>query len=75
VIKSIEEINEKIKRGKAVILTAKELCDIIRRGEKVSASDVDVVTAATCGVMSGTMAIFSFEIAERGSFTRAKKCG
>lgn len=69
-LKSIKEINEKIKKGEAVVLTAKELCDMVRRGEDVK--DVDVVTSATCGIMSGTMAILSFKVAERGTFIKAK---
>ncbi len=70
--KTFEEINEKIQRGEAVILTAEELCNMVRNGEKIEVKDVDVVTAATCGVMSGTTAIFSFKVAEEGVFTKAK---
>ena len=69
-MKSVKEINERIRRGEAVVLTAKELCDMVRRGEEVK--EVDVVTSATCGVMSGTMAVFSFRVAERGAFVKAK---
>ncbi|MCS7139784.1 MAG: methanogenesis marker 16 metalloprotein [Candidatus Nezhaarchaeota archaeon] len=69
--KTIDEINRKIERGEAVILTAEELCDMVRRGEHVDVDDVDVVTAATCGIMSGTMAIFSFRVSECGTFTKA----
>ncbi|MEM0240525.1 MAG: methanogenesis marker 16 metalloprotein [Candidatus Nezhaarchaeales archaeon] len=69
-LRSIKEINEKIRKGEAVVLTAKELCDMVRRGEEVR--NVDVVTSATCGVMSGTMAVLSFKVAEKGAFTKAK---
>jgi len=33
-LKSVKEINERIRRGEAVVLTAKELCDMVRRGRK-----------------------------------------
>ena len=33
---------------------------------------MDVVTAGTCGVMSGTAAIFNFTVSEPGVFMRAK---
>lgn len=69
-MKSIDEINEKIKRGEAIVLTANEFCDMVRRKESIK--DVDVITGATCGIMSGTMAIFSFKIAEKGEFYKAK---
>ena len=69
-MRSIKEINERIRRGEAVVITAKELCDMVRRGESVE--EVDVVTSATCGVMSGTMAVFSFRVAEKGAFLKAK---
>ena len=29
-MKSVKEINERIRRGEAVVLTAKELCDMVR---------------------------------------------
>ncbi|MCS7097703.1 MAG: methanogenesis marker 16 metalloprotein [Candidatus Methanomethyliaceae archaeon] len=69
-MKSISEINDKIKRGEAIVVTASELCDMVRRGESIE--NVDIVTGATCGIMSGTMAIFSFKVAERGEFYKAK---
>lgn len=69
-LKSIKEINDRIRRGDVVILTAKELCEMVRKGESVK--DVDVVTSATCGIMSGTMAVFSFKVAEKGTFVKAK---
>jgi putative methanogenesis marker 16 metalloprotein len=69
-LRSIKEINDRIRRGEVVVLTAKELCDMVRKGERVK--EVDVVTSATCGIMSGTMAVFSFKVAERGAFTKAK---
>ncbi|MBD3229169.1 MAG: methanogenesis marker 16 metalloprotein [Candidatus Lokiarchaeota archaeon] len=73
--KTIKEINEKIEDGNAVVMTADELCDIVRNyGEdEVKVEDVDVVTAATRGLMSGTFNIFSINVEERNVFRKAKK--
>ncbi|MHA1268321.1 MAG: methanogenesis marker 16 metalloprotein [Candidatus Helarchaeota archaeon] len=71
--KNIEEINKKIKNGTAVVLTATELCDMCRNGEEVKVEDVDVVTTATKGLMSGTLVVFSIKVAERNVFRKAKK--
>lgn len=50
--KTIQEINEKIKRGKAVVVTAEEMIDIVRKkGEEKAAREVDVVTTGTFGPM------------------------
>ena len=72
-MKTIEEINRKIKDHSAIVLTAKELCDLVRSGESISVGDVDVVTTATRGVMSGTLAILSIPIADPGVFSRAEQ--
>jgi len=50
--KTITEINEKITKGKAVIVTAEEMIDIVHsRGAKKAAMEVDVVTTGTFGPM------------------------
>ncbi len=50
--KTYEEINEKIRRGKAVVVTAEEMIGIVRdSGAKGAAARVDVVTTATFGPM------------------------
>jgi uncharacterized protein (DUF39 family) len=50
--KTISEINQKIKEGKAVVVTAEEIVDIVRqRGASRSAREVDVVTTGTFGPM------------------------
>jgi len=50
--KTIEEINEKIKQGKAVVVTAEEIIDIVnQKGVKGAAEEVDVVTTGTFGPM------------------------
>ncbi|HVN95832.1 MAG TPA: homocysteine biosynthesis protein [Syntrophorhabdaceae bacterium] len=51
-MKTIEEINEKIKNGKVVVVTAEEMIDITRsKGAKKAAQYVDVVTTGTFGPM------------------------
>ena len=50
--KTISEINEKIKQGKAVVATAEEIIDIARnKGLARTAREVDVVTTGTFGPM------------------------
>jgi len=50
--KTIREINEKIERGEAVVVTAEEIIDIAEeKGVKKAAQEVDVVTTATFGPM------------------------
>jgi len=50
--KTIEEINEKIREGKAVVVTAEEVIDIVKqKGVKKAAQEVDVVTTGTFGSM------------------------
>jgi uncharacterized protein (DUF39 family) len=50
--KTIEEINEKIKKGTAVVVTAEEIISIAReKGTKKAAEEVDVVTTGTFGPM------------------------
>ncbi len=51
-MKTIEEINEKIKRGDVVVVNAEEMADIVdRKGAKAAAAEVDVVTTGTFGPM------------------------
>lgn len=50
--KTIQEINEKIKKGEAVVLTAEEMIDVVAaKGSKQAAEEVDVVTTGTFGPM------------------------
>ena len=60
--RSIIEINEKISKGEAVVLTSQEFIDKFAKGENLTFDDVDVVTTATKGLMSGIMGIFSFRV-------------
>jgi uncharacterized protein (DUF39 family) len=50
--RTIQEINEKIKAGKAVVVTAEEMTDIVRKkGVERAYREVDVVTTGTFGPM------------------------
>jgi len=50
--KTIAEINQKIKSGKAVVVTAEEVIDIARKkGIKKTAEEIDVVTTGTFSPM------------------------
>lgn len=50
--KTIEEINEKIQAGKAVVVNAEEMIGIVaEKGAKAAAEAVDVVTTGTFGPM------------------------
>ncbi len=61
ICKSYEEINEKIRAGKAVVLTAEEVAEL---GRTVTPEEivrkVDVVTTATFGAMCSSGAIINF---------------
>jgi uncharacterized protein (DUF39 family) len=59
--KSFEEINEKIRSGKAVVVTADEMSDIVEDiGPREAAAQVDVVTTGTYGMMCSSGAMFNF---------------
>ncbi len=59
--KSIEEINQKIKQGKAVVVTAEEMVDIVaEEGTKGAFKKVDVVTTGTFGTMCSSGAFINF---------------
>jgi L-aspartate semialdehyde sulfurtransferase len=50
--KTLQEINEKIKKGQAVVVTKEELLDLIeKKGIERAAKEVDVVTTGTFGPM------------------------
>lgn len=50
--KTIAEINDKIKRGQVVVVTAEEMIEIVEeKGAKKAAQEVDVVTTGTFGPM------------------------
>ncbi len=50
--KTIAEINEKIGKGQAVVMTAEEIIEVVReKGVQKAAKEVDVVTTGTFGPM------------------------
>jgi uncharacterized protein (DUF39 family) len=58
--KTIAEINEKIKTGKAVVFNAEEIIDFVReKGVEKAAREVDVVTTGTFGIMCSSGAYFN----------------
>jgi len=60
VAKTIAEINEKIREGKAVVVTAEEIIGIARKkGVKKAAQEIDVVTTGTFGIMCSSGAYFN----------------
>jgi uncharacterized protein (DUF39 family) len=60
VAKTIAEINEKIKKGKALVFNAEEIIDFARdKGVKQVAQEVDVVTTGTFGIMCSSGAYFN----------------
>jgi len=59
-LKTIREINEKIRTGKAVVVTAEEIIDIVaEKGLKKATQEVDVVTTGTFGPMCSSGAYFN----------------
>ncbi|MFC1915434.1 homocysteine biosynthesis protein [Chloroflexota bacterium] len=59
-MKTIAEINEKIREGKAVVVTAEEIIDLVKeKGVKKAAQEVDVVTTGTFGPMCSSGAYFN----------------
>lgn len=71
--RTLSQIKQKIKDGEATVLTAEEVSNLVREGEEPKFDDVDVVTTGTCGIMSGTAAIFHVKVGEPGSFKKASK--
>ncbi|MBO4797822.1 MAG: homocysteine biosynthesis protein [Candidatus Methanomethylophilaceae archaeon] len=59
--KTYEEINEKIRHGKAVVCTAEEIIDLVRKkGAEKTAEEVDVITTGTFGAMCSSGAFLNF---------------
>ena len=59
--RTYEEINKRIKKGKAVIVTAEEIIPIVEeKGIERAAEEIDVVTTGTFGPMCSSGAIINF---------------
>jgi len=60
--KTIQEINEKIKSGSVVVLTAEEIINVAsKKGTKKVAQEVDVVTTGTFSPMCSSGAFFNIK--------------
>lgn len=71
--RSISEIQQKIYNEKAIVLTAEELKKSIENGKSFNFEDIDVITTATKGLMSGTSAILGFRITEPKKYMKFKE--
>jgi len=59
--KTYREINDRIQRGKAVVLTAEEMIEVVeQQGAEKAAQEVDVVTTGTFGPMCSSGAFLNF---------------
>ncbi len=59
--KTYEEINEKIRQKKAVVVTAEEIIDLVKKKDPEQvAEEVDVITTGTFGAMCSTGAFINF---------------
>jgi uncharacterized protein (DUF39 family) len=59
--KTLKEINDKIKEGRAVVVTAEEMIDVVERhGDVEAARKIDVVTTGTFGPMCSSGAFINF---------------
>ncbi len=60
-IRTIDEINEKIRQGSVTVVTAEEMEEIVQsKGVDEAAKEVDVVTTGTFGAMCSSGAFFNF---------------
>lgn len=58
--KSIAEINERIKQGKAVVVNAEEMTEAVRKmGKEKAAKEIDVVTTGTFSPMCSSGMLFN----------------
>jgi len=59
--KTIKEINQRIKEGNAVVVTAQEMTEVVKRkGAAKAAREIDVVTTGTFSPMCSSGAIINF---------------
>ena len=61
-MKTIKEINEKIRKGEVVVVTAEEIIDLVEeKGVRKAAREVDVVTTGTFGPMCSSSIYLSLK--------------
>jgi putative methanogenesis marker 16 metalloprotein len=70
-MKTMQEVRDRLTRGEAVVWTAMEMKERVRKGDIPTADEVDIVTTGTFGVMSGTAAVMTVPVAAPGAFIRA----
>ncbi len=59
-IRSVEQINRKISNGEAIVLTTQEMTSLVeKKGVKIAAKEVDVVTTGTFGAMCSSGAVIN----------------
>lgn len=71
--RTFDEINKKIEDKTAIVITVQEFIDKIADGEKIEFDDVDVITTATKGLMSGIAGVFSFRLSEPKKYRKFKE--
>lgn len=71
--RSVLDIQGRIDRREARVYTAKEFKDLVRQGKRPALGEVDVVTAGTFGVVSGTLAVLCIPVCGPGEFRHAEK--
>lgn len=70
--RTISDIQRRIDSGKAAVFTAEEFKELVRKGKRPSLDEVDVVTAGSFGVVSGTMAVLCIPVCGPGEFRRTE---
>ena len=60
--RKLSEIRKKISNNTANVISVQELINRLKDGQIVQFEDVDVITTATKGLMSGIAGIFSFRL-------------
>jgi len=61
VVRTVQQINQKIKKGDVLVMTAEEIIDVVRReGVEKATKEVDVVTTGTFGAMCSSGAFLNF---------------
>lgn len=72
-MKTIAEINERIKQGKAVVVTAKEMTKVVKElGAEKAAKEIDVVTTGTFSPMCSSGMLFNIGQTEAPSLRASK---
>lgn len=72
-IKTITEINERIKQGKAVVITAKEMTKVVKElGAEKAAQEIDVVTTGTFSPMCSSGMLFNIGQTEAPTLRASK---